>query len=178
MSTLAEYFHANRYQPKYFIGDRVFGYYNKIPFIGSVGNDTLINPEVGPQISIHLDLPIHLHGEIYSVIIVKHKDIKQYVKEIKMSHDTDKFKHSTRIQKENNVIKKQQKIAKANGMPEHLYEGHRFAKHNAMDCGNPGCPVCSNPRRLWNELTTQEKRQFQDVEIQRMRHSNGIDLSS
>jgi hypothetical protein len=34
--------------------------------------------------------------------------------------------------------------------------------------------LCGNPRKLWHELTAQEKRMFQDAEITRMRHSNGI----
>ena len=42
-----------------------------------------------------------------------------------------------------------------------------------MDCGNPGCIFCANPRRTWNELTIQEKREFQEIEVARMRHSNG-----
>jgi hypothetical protein len=40
-------------------------------------------------------------------------------------------------------------------------EPHKFAKHHAMDCGNPKCPVCSNPRKLYKELSIQEKRFFQ-----------------
>ena len=75
MPSLAEYFKANRYSGKYSIGDRVIGKWNKIPFIGSVGNDTVINLVEGPRISIHLDLPIRFKGIIYNVIIVKHKDI-------------------------------------------------------------------------------------------------------
>ena len=75
---LAEYFKLNRYQAKYDIGDRVIGKWNKIPFVGTVGNDTLINETEGPRISIHLDLPIKYQDKIYTVIIVKHKDIKIY----------------------------------------------------------------------------------------------------
>jgi hypothetical protein len=56
-------------------------------------------------------------------------------------------------------IKKQVKIAKAAGV--HVDEPHKFAKHHAMDCGNPKCPVCSNPRKLYKELSIQEKRFFQ-----------------
>lgn len=78
MPSLAEYFEKNAYKPKYFIGDRVFGYYHKIPFVGSVGNDTLINDIEGPRISIHLDLPLKYKDTIHNVIIVKHKDIKPY----------------------------------------------------------------------------------------------------
>lgn len=76
MASLAEYFAANRYHGKWQIGDRVFGYYKKIPFIGSVGNDTLINELIGPQVSIHLDLPIRLTDQLHNVIIITGKDIK------------------------------------------------------------------------------------------------------
>ena len=78
MASLAEYFEKNRYKPKYVIGDRVFGYYHKIPFVGTVGNDTLISEIEGPRISILLDLPLKYDGKVYNVIIVKHKDIKAY----------------------------------------------------------------------------------------------------
>lgn len=78
MVSLAEYFKANRYQAKYEIGDRVIGKWNKIPFVGSVGNDTLINENDGPQVSVHLDLPIKYKDVVYTVIIVKHKDIKAF----------------------------------------------------------------------------------------------------
>ena len=80
MPNYAEYFEKVAYKPKYFIGDRVFGYWNKIPFIGSVGNDTLISLEEGPRISIMLDLPIMFKGKQHNILIVKHKDIKQKLK--------------------------------------------------------------------------------------------------
>ena len=92
-----------------------------------------------------------------------------------MSDFDDKFKHSKRLQKEENAIHKQQKIAKAHGAPDHQFQSHRFAKHHAMDCGNPKCPLCGNPRKTHkNTLTAQEKRLFQDIEQTRDRHSNGI----
>jgi len=95
-----------------------------------------------------------------------------------MSKEEDKFKHSKRLLKDENAIKKQMKIAKeyshANSeFNPKLDQPHRFAKHHAMDCGNPGCMLCGNPRKLWHELTAQEKRMFQETEIIRMRHSNG-----
>jgi hypothetical protein len=80
MASLAEYFAANRYHGKWQIGDRVSGKWHKIPFIGSVGNDTVINELIGPQVSIHLDLPIRLTGQIYNVIILTGKDIKSLKK--------------------------------------------------------------------------------------------------
>lgn len=76
MGTQTDYFDRIGYKPKYHIGDRVFGYWNKIPFIGTVGNDTIISEIEGPRISIHLDLPIRFDESIRNIIIVKHKDIK------------------------------------------------------------------------------------------------------
>ena len=75
----SDYFERIGYRPTYFLGDRVFGKWNKIPFIGTVGNDTKINDIEGPRISIHLDLPIKYKDVIHNIIIVKHKDIKKLV---------------------------------------------------------------------------------------------------
>ena len=77
-NNLAAYFEANRYQAKWDIGDRVIGKWNKIPFVGSVGNDRQINDRDGPEVTIHLDLPIKYQGKVHNFIIVKHKDIKAY----------------------------------------------------------------------------------------------------
>ena len=76
MGNQTDYFERIGYHPKYFLGDRVFGRWNKIPFIGTVGNDTVINHVQGPRISIHLDLPIRIKDYNHSIIFVKHKDIK------------------------------------------------------------------------------------------------------
>ena len=78
MGNQTDYFEKVGYKPTYFIGDRVIGKWNKIPFVGSVGNDTLINENEGPRISIHLDLPIKYKDTVHTVIFVKHKDIKPY----------------------------------------------------------------------------------------------------
>ena len=78
MASLAEYFKAIGYKSKYDIGDRVIGKWNKIPFVGTVGNDTLIKEIEGPRISIHLDLPIKYKDKVYQYIIVKHKDVKLF----------------------------------------------------------------------------------------------------
>jgi hypothetical protein len=77
MGNLSDYFERNAYKPKYYIGDRVFGFYNKIPFIGTVGNDKLVSPLTGPEITVHLDLPILTENGVRSIIVVKHKQIKQ-----------------------------------------------------------------------------------------------------
>ena len=89
-----------------------------------------------------------------------------------MSKEQDKIKHSKRLLKDENVIKKQTKIAKDFGIP--VTEPHKFAKHHAMNCGNPKCAMCANPRRTFKELTQQEKRIFQDVEKITDKHSNGL----
>ena len=89
-----------------------------------------------------------------------------------MSKEQDKIKHSKRLQKDENVIKKQTKIAKAAGLE--VIEPHKFAKHHAMNCGNSKCFMCSNPRKVFKELTQQEKRLFQDVEKITDKHSNGL----
>ena len=77
MPNYAEYFEKHRPKPVWYIGDRVHGKWNKIPFIGTVGNDTMINETEGPRVSIHLDLPIKYKDRIYNIIFVKQKDIKK-----------------------------------------------------------------------------------------------------
>jgi hypothetical protein len=84
----------------------------------------------------------------------------------------ERDKRNLRIQRDENAIKKQAKIARVHGMD--VKEPHRLAKHHAMDCGNPKCVLCGNPRKTFSELTTQEKRLFQDVEQLRDTHSNGL----
>ena len=76
MASLKEYFEKNRYQAKWDIGDRVEGKWNKIPFVGSVGNDTLVNEQEGPRVSVHVDLPIRFNGVNHTVIFLKPTQIK------------------------------------------------------------------------------------------------------
>jgi hypothetical protein len=89
-----------------------------------------------------------------------------------MSTEEDKFKHSKRLQKDDNAVKKQVKIAKEFGVP--VEEPHKFAKKHAMNCGNPKCVMCGNPRKTFKELTQQEKRMYQDVDKTTDKHSNGL----
>ena len=95
-----------------------------------------------------------------------------------MSKEEDKFKKSKRLLKDENAVARQVKIAKAHGMTNKdlaVKEPHRLSKHHVMDCGNPQCPLCGNPRRTHKDtLTAQEKRLFQDVDKTTDRHSNGI----
>ncbi len=78
MGNQTDYFNRIGYKPTWFIGDRVFGRWNKIPFVGTVGNDRLINNIDGPEIVVHLDLPLKYKDKVHNILIVKHKDIKAY----------------------------------------------------------------------------------------------------
>ena len=92
---------------------------------------------------------------------------------IKIMHTPqERDKKNLRIQRDENAVKKQLKIAQTHGMD--VKEPHKFVKHHAMDCGNPRCVLCGNPRKTFSELTAQEKRIFQDTERQRDKHSNGL----
>jgi len=77
MASQTDYFNKIGYRHVYDIGDRVFGHYNKIPFVGTVGNDRLVNHIDGPEVTIHLDLPMKFKDRITMFIIVKHKHIQR-----------------------------------------------------------------------------------------------------
>ena len=77
MGTQTDYFNRIGYKHTYDIGDRVEGKWNGIPFVGSVGNDRLVNEDDGPEVTICVDLPIMYEGKTRTTIIVKHKDIKR-----------------------------------------------------------------------------------------------------
>lgn len=66
-----------------------------------------------------------------------------------------KIKHSKRIQQKENHVKRQVKIAKANKIP--VDEPHRLQDHTAVNCGDPSCTLCGNPRKVFKEPTVQEK---------------------
>lgn len=76
MANLTDYFEAKAYKPKYYIGDRIMGTHNGIPFVGTVGNDRLINEINGPEITVHLDLPMKIENDFRSIIIAKHKNVR------------------------------------------------------------------------------------------------------
>jgi hypothetical protein len=89
-----------------------------------------------------------------------------------MSDEQVKVKHSKRIQQKETHVQKQTKIAKTFGME--VKEPHRLAKKHALNCGNPHCVYCANPRKTFEEMTIQEKRHHQETEILRGRRSNGL----
>jgi hypothetical protein len=73
-----------------------------------------------------------------------------------MSSEEEKLKHSKRLHQEEAAIKRQVKIAKEYGAP--VTEPHKFAKRHALNCGNPKCVMCANPRKVFNEKTIQEQK--------------------
>jgi len=94
-----------------------------------------------------------------------------------MSNDLAKYLNSKRRHKTDVAISRQVKIARSHNTfnQANIKQQHRLAKHHAMDCGNPGCFLCGNPRKTHKDrLTTQEKRLFQDLEQIKDKHSNGL----
>lgn len=94
-----------------------------------------------------------------------------------MSNDLAKFINSRRRHKTDVAIARQVKIAKSHSSfnEKNIRQTHRLAKHHVMDCGNPKCYLCGNPRKTHKDrLTTQEKRLFQDLDRTTDRHSNGL----
>ena len=73
-----------------------------------------------------------------------------------MSNDQQKIKHSERIHQKEVKIKKQVKIAKEYGVE--VDQPHKLAKMHALNCGNPKCIMCGNPRKVFGEKTFQEKK--------------------
>jgi hypothetical protein len=98
-----------------------------------------------------------------------------------MANELAKFLNSQRRHRDETAVKKQIKIAKAHGLTNKdkaIKEPHRLVKHHVMDCGNPDCYLCGNPRKTHKDkLTAQEKRLFQDTEKVTDRHSNGLSPS-
>ena len=91
-----------------------------------------------------------------------------------MSNELAKFVNSRRRHKTDVAVARQVKIARAHNSSA-VKQPHRLAKHHAMDCGNPQCYLCGNPRKTHKDrLTTQEKRLFQDLEQIKDKHSNGL----
>jgi hypothetical protein len=78
MGALTEYFDRIGYKPTWFIGDRVQGRWNRIPFRGTVGNDTVISEIEGPRVSVFLDLPIKHKDKVHNILFVKPEELKKF----------------------------------------------------------------------------------------------------
>jgi hypothetical protein len=76
MATQTEWFEKNGYKAKYEFMARVEGKYKNIPFVGSIGQDTLISESEGPVFIIHLDLPMKVGKEKINILRCKQSEIK------------------------------------------------------------------------------------------------------
>lgn len=74
-----------------------------------------------------------------------------------MSDSSTKTKRSKRRSNSRTAAKKQYDIAKSLGLalPK---SPHEYSKRKALNCGNPNCVLCGNPRKFYNEKTVQEQR--------------------
>ncbi|WP_148217503.1 hypothetical protein [Allochromatium vinosum] len=43
---------------------------------------------------------------------------------------------------------------------------HFYHKKNSLNCGRPRCGLCGNPRRVYKEITFQEKKFFENADDQ------------
>jgi hypothetical protein len=89
-----------------------------------------------------------------------------------MSAQEDKQKRSKRLHQKDTHVKKQYKIARTYNAE--LKNPHRLHKMHAMNCGDPNCFMCGNPRKFFGEKTIQELKFEQDVDHVRDVHSNGL----
>jgi hypothetical protein len=78
-----------------------------------------------------------------------------------MSNNQDRKRNSQRRHQDQVKSARQAAIARSRGVS--VTEPHRYVKQHAMDCGQPGCALCGNPRRIFQEPTVQERRFDQDV---------------
>lgn len=49
-------------------------------------------------------------------------------------------------------------------------EPHRYHKVKSLNCGDPNCIMCGNPRKFWNDVTIQEKsfNEMADIETEEL----------
>jgi hypothetical protein len=79
MGTLAEYFAANRPKAAWTFGQRVFGRFHGIPFVGTTGGEGMVNETEGSLVTVFIDLPIKYKDVWYTTAIkVKPKDISLF----------------------------------------------------------------------------------------------------
>lgn len=79
-----------------------------------------------------------------------------------MSDENIRNKRAKRIKHDFRSIEKQLKIAKTFNINVDDNDKHRLAKLKVLNCGDPNCFLCSNPRKFnkgknINELTVKER---------------------
>ena len=83
-----------------------------------------------------------------------------------MSDELSKKQHSRRLQLDENAINKQVRIAKDYNMHQnskwkYIEQPHRNHKKAILNCGDPKCYMCMNPRKANKEETIQERKHKQ-----------------
>jgi hypothetical protein len=81
-----------------------------------------------------------------------------------MSDFDTRTSKSKRLYKSQVHQHRQAKLAKLHGLP--VESEHYYNKHHAMDCGNPQCPVCGNPRYQHKHTLTIQEQRFYQQELQ------------
>lgn len=76
-----------------------------------------------------------------------------------MSDESTKIKRSKRFHSDKVKSSKQVKIAKQFGFDAR--EANRYNKKHVLNCGNPNCVMCGNPRKFFGHKTIQEQRMEQ-----------------
>ncbi len=61
-------------------------------------------------------------------------------------------RHNTR-----KVINKRKDLLGINWNKKYTQQPHRLAKYNGVNCGNPKCIICANPRKMFKQKTLAEK---------------------
>jgi hypothetical protein len=84
-----------------------------------------------------------------------------------MSTEEDKFHHSKRLHNDEVAIERQIRIAKdyhmhQKGKWKYIEQPHRNHKKHILNCGDPKCYMCANPRKIFKEETMQERKHKQD----------------
>jgi hypothetical protein len=84
-----------------------------------------------------------------------------------MSNENDKIKNSSRRYADEVAVERQVRIAKdyhmhQNGRWKYIDQPHRNHKKHILNCGDPRCYMCGNPRKWFKEPTMQEKKFLQD----------------
>ena len=84
-----------------------------------------------------------------------------------MSHEEDKFRNSRRRFNDETKIQRQVGIAKSYHMHQgtkwkYIEQPHRNHKTAILNCGDPRCHMCMNPRRALGQETMQERKHKQE----------------
>lgn len=84
-----------------------------------------------------------------------------------MSDEVDKFRNSRRRHNDETKIQRQIDIAKAyhmhhDGKWKYIEQPHRNHKKAILNCGDPKCYMCMNPRRAMGEESMQERKHKQE----------------